>query len=141
MLCDHHGYSISFNKNASTIITDWCSMQNIMTVTPSSEGMNKVTNFLDSRIVFHQLLPSPSNQSKCLMVKVSTTISETYNILTYQVRHTNELILDSGCSYYMFNTNEQLTDNTMLNYQRRHVQVANGHTVPVLESGQLDFYV
>jgi len=36
----------------------------------------------------------------------------------------------------MFNTNVQLTDYTMLNYQKRYVQVANGQTVPVLGSGQ-----
>jgi hypothetical protein len=32
MLCDHHGYSISFINNTATI-TDWCSMRNIMTAT------------------------------------------------------------------------------------------------------------
>jgi len=142
MLCDHHGYSIFF-INATATITDWCSMQNIMRATLSTEGMYKITyhpditTLLDVRIVYNQLLPSLSNPAKCLMIKASTTISESPKILTDPVPPTNELILvDSGCSDHMFNTNVQLTNYTILNYQRRHVQVANGHKVPVLGSGR-----
>jgi hypothetical protein len=58
MLCDHHRYSISFINNTATI-TDWCSMQNIMTATLSSEGMYKVKyhpdifTLLDSRLTYN----------------------------------------------------------------------------------------
>jgi len=113
-----------------------------MTATLSTEVMYKVTyhpeiaTFLDIRVVYNQTLPTLLDPAKCLMVKAVTTISESSRILNDPVPQTNTLILDSGCSDHMFNTNVKLTNYTILNYQRRYVQVANGHKVPVLGSGR-----
>jgi len=100
-----------------------------MTATLNTEGMYKVSyhpeiaTFLDTRIVYNQTLPTLLDPAKCLMVKAVTAISESSRILNDPIPQTNELILDSGCSDHMFNTNVQLTNYTVLNYQRRFVQV------------------
>jgi len=71
----------------------------------------------------------------CLMAKTTTAISTTDYILSDPIGTTNELIVDSGCSDHMFNTNVQLTDYRVMTNSLKYVHVANGHRVPVLGIG------
>jgi len=65
-----------------------------------------------------------------------SNISNTTRILHDPLPTTNELIIDSGCSDHMFNTNVQMTNNQVLHIGNKHVQVANGQTIPVLGVGE-----
>jgi len=49
---------------------------------------------------------------------------------------TNELIIDSGFSDYMFNTNVEMTNYQVLHKGNKYVQVANGQSIPVLGVGE-----
>jgi len=55
-----------------------------------------------------------------------SNISNTSRILNEPLPKTNELIIDSGCSDHMFNTNVQTTNYQVLHIGNKHVQVANG---------------
>jgi len=75
----------------------------------------------------------------CLMAKTNTEISNATSILNDPIASSNELILDSGCSDHMFNTNVQLTEYNVFHTIARSVKVANGHRVLVLGSGTCGF--
>ena len=69
------------------------------------------------------------------MMRVTTDISRSLAILSDPIESNNDLIIDSGCSDHMFNTNVQMTNYQVLNHLKKFVQVANGQTLPMLGSG------
>ena len=84
---------------------------------------------------FRQPLPNPHRLAENYMTRIMSNISETRQILSDPVVNTNELIIDSGCTDHMFNTNVQLTNYSVLPLNSKTVSVANGLLIPVLGSG------
>ena len=98
-----------------------------------------IEEILNKEERFNQILPSKENPARCHMTRVLNTISNTTRIIHDPVAPTNELIIDSGCSDHMFNTNVQLTDYDVFRRGEKNVQVANGLSVPVLGVGKCGF--
>ena len=86
-----------------------------------------------------QPLPNKQQPAENHMTRVMCNISESSSILSDPVVSTNELIIDSGCTDHMFNTNVQLTNYSVLPQNSRTVTVANGLLIPVLGVGSCGF--
>ena len=135
-----HGFSISF-INDTAKVEEWTTLSTIMTASVSNgdlyrcEWVPNLTDILQANEMFNQPLPSTKKPAKCHMTRILNDISNTTRILNDPIANTNELIIDSGCSDHMFNTNVQMTDYHVLNELNRFVQVANGQNIPVLGVG------
>jgi len=140
----HHGFSIYLIDDTVTI-ADWCNLKIIMRATADLDVVYRLvyTHELyethNSSDMYPQPLPTSMSFAICLMAKTNTDISNTTSMLNDPIASSNELILDSGCSDHMFNTNVQFTEYNVFHTIARSVQVANGHQVPVLGSGICGF--
>ena len=140
----HHGFSIYLIDDTVTI-ADWCNLKIIMRATADLGDVYRLVYTTElyethnSSDMYPQPLPTSMSPAICLMAKTNTDISNTTSILNDPIASSNELILDSGCSDHMFNTNVQLTEYNVFHTIARSVQVANGHRVPVLGSGICGF--
>jgi len=140
----HHGFSLYFIDNIATV-TDWCSMKIITKAKAELGDIYRLTytpELYESHTIrdtYLQTLPKSMSPAICLMAKTATAISNTDFILSDPIGRTNELIVDSGCSDHMFNTNVQLTDYRVMSTSQKYVQVANGHRIPVLGIGCCGF--
>ena len=140
----HHGFSI-YLIDDTVAIADWCNLKIIMRATADLGDVYRLVYTTElyethnSSNMYPQSLPISMSPAICLMAKTTTDISNTTSILNDPIASSNELILDSGCSDHMFNTNVQFTEYNVFHTIARSVQVANGHRVPVLGSGICGF--
>ena len=137
-----HGWSVTFINNKAAV-TDLRTMSTIMVASVERGDLYRVhweRNI--SAVLRHaitQPLPTPQQPAENHMTRVMCNISESSSILCDPIVSTNELIIDSGCTDHMFNTNVQLTDYSVLPPNSRTVTVANGLRIPVLGVGSCGF--
>jgi len=136
-----HSLSIKFLDDAATV-NECTKGKTIMTATTYRSHFYRITferdicSTLGYNTLFSQDLPSRSHPTQCHMTRVLSDISNTTHILHDPLPTTNELIIDSGCSDHMFSTNVQMTNYQVLHKGNKHVQVANGQSIPVLGVGE-----
>jgi hypothetical protein len=133
-----HGWAVNFIGDKTSVMMDLSTMNTIMTASVKvGLYMLQWDRHIDEKLKrgYKQTLPNPGNHAECHMTKISCYISDTTQILNDPINNTNELIIDSGCTDHMFNTNVQMTDYLVLPSRSKWVSVANGLTIPVLGVG------